>query len=91
MCSSPYSEPLFSSHREKIVLGKFSFLGVLGLGLGDVHLPYTFQNCHEPFKHFIPPLLSSKTSQPVSCRSLGHPVPITVSCRKPVEACFDPV
>ena len=46
----PYFKPLFSSHCEQDVLGKSNPLGVLGLSLGDVNLPYTLHSGHAPFQ-----------------------------------------
>jgi len=74
MHTNPYFEPLFSGHREQAILGKSDLLGVLGLELGDFHLPYTFHKCHAPFQDFIPPFLSSKTSQPTPRSNSRHPV-----------------
>ena len=70
----PYSEPLFSYHHEQDVLGNSSLIGVLDLDMGDFHLPYTLQDFHVPFQHFISPLLSFETSQPTSYNSTGHPI-----------------
>ena len=77
---SAYSKPLSFSYREQTILFKSDLLGVLGLAMGYVHLPHTFQNCHTPFQHFISPFFSSKTPQPTSCSSSEHHV--LVSCSR---------